>query len=193
MTPNPIQIKSPVRLVLNVGGGASRDVPKKYDGWTMHVLDIDRSCNPDICLDAMELDTLDPNSYDAIVCSHNLEHFYRHDVPKVLLGFLHVLKLHGYADIVVPSVNGAIRDMRERGLDLSDVWYRTSSGNPITFHDVFYGWNEAMSQGNLYYSHKCAFTPISLGNALLAAGFQSVNIWEDTMNLYATAFKQKQG
>ena len=33
--------------------------------------------------------------YDSVYCSHNLEHYHRHEVPRVLAGFRHVLKAGG--------------------------------------------------------------------------------------------------
>jgi hypothetical protein len=59
-------------------------------GWTHHLLDIDERVRPDVLGDARELASLVPaGTYDAVYCSHNIEHYYPHDVPKVLRGFLH--------------------------------------------------------------------------------------------------------
>lgn len=179
-------------IVLNVGGGTNRNLPPEFDGWDQVLLDIDPECKPDICLDAKKLKDLDGGQYDAVFCSHNLEHFYAHDVPVVLAGFLHVLKDGGFAQIAVPSLTRALDAMRERSLDIGDVWYRTSAGSPITFHDVLYGWGHAMEAGNLFYAHKCGFTRISLGDALLKAGFAGVRIGEDAFNLVAMAYKAEQ-
>ena len=91
-------------IVLNVGGGPSRILPEEYSGWEQVMLDIDLAVHPDICLDAKEIGTLEAGQFDAIYCSHNLEHFYRHDAEKVLRGFVHVLSEEGYAEILVPDV-----------------------------------------------------------------------------------------
>lgn len=174
--------------VLNVGGGASRVLPAEFDGWTQTSLDVDPLVQPDIVGDARDMHLqLMPADYDAVYCSHALEHFYRHDVPKVLAGFKHVLKPEGFAYIVVPNLNALIADMQGRGLDVDDVWYRTSGGQPITFHDVLYGWSVAMSNGNLHYAHKCGFTPISLHKVLADAGFTSIQLMEAGNNLMARA------
>lgn len=175
-------------IVLNVGGGASRVIPATFKGWDQHILDIDPAVNPDVCCDAKEMRKLKRSSYDAVYCSHNLEHFYRHDVPTVLAGFQHVLKATGFAQIAVPDIQALMAEVVAGGNDIEDTWYSSPSGR-ISFHDVLYGWDKAMSQGNLFYAHKCGFTEKSLGKALRAAGFKSVHIAKDGMNLHAYAFK----
>ncbi len=185
------QPKSATKSVLNVGGGSNRNLPPEYDGWNQVVIDIDPQVSPDICLDAKLMDELPGFNYDAAFCSHNLEHFYKHDVPLVLKGMLHVLKDGGFAHISVPSFSGMIAAMQRDRLDINDVWYRTSGGTAITFHDVLYGWNHAMENGNLYYAHRCAFTQASLSEALLKAGFDGVHIGDDGYNIVAKAYKGK--
>ena len=93
------------RRVLNVGG-ASKDIPipAHYTGWNHLLLDIDARRNPDVLCDARELELLEANQFDAIYCSHNLEHYYKHDGARVLRGFLHVLKADGFAEVAVPDL-----------------------------------------------------------------------------------------
>ena len=88
--------------MLNVGGNSKRiPIPAHYDGWEQQLLDIDPAGAPDIVSDAREMVGLPAGRYAAIYCSHNLEHYYRHDLPRVLAGFLHVLAPDGFADIRV--------------------------------------------------------------------------------------------
>lgn len=171
--------------VLNVGGGGNRQLPTYFAGWEHHVLDIDPNVGAEIVCDAKEMCKLKAAQYDAIFCSHNLEHFYRHDVPIVLAGFRHVLKPSGFAQIAVPDLMAVMRNMT----DPDDVWYRASS--PITFHDVLYGWDRAMSQGNLFYAHKCGFSEKSLTSVLRKAGFAKVLTAVDGYNIHAYAFMTK--
>jgi predicted SAM-dependent methyltransferase len=176
-------------IVLNVGGGPTRSLPACFDGWEQHLLDIDPAVNPDILCDALEMHTLPAAYYDAVHCSHNLEHFYAHDVPRVLAGFLHVLKPGGEAHIAVPNMQGLFDAMRDRNLDIGDVWYRTTTGMAITFHDVMYGWGPVMAEGNLFYAHKCGFTATTLSARLREAGFVDLVVWWDSYNLHARAKK----
>jgi predicted SAM-dependent methyltransferase len=174
-------------LVLNVGGGASRALPPAFNGWDQHLLDIDPEVKPDICIDAKKMSTLRANRYDAVYCSHNLEHFYRHDVPTVLAGFVHVLRPQGFAYIAVPDIERLMKDLIEGKKDLMDTWYRCPA--PISFHDVLYGWNAVMEEGNEYYAHKCGFTQKSITKALRESGFKSVYVASDGNSLHAYAFK----
>lgn len=154
------------------------------------MLDIDPTVKPDVCCDALLMTTLPARRYDAVFCSHNLEHFYQHDVPKVLEGFLHVLKKDGFAHIAVPDVLALMHAVVEGKRDLNDTWY-TCGGGPIRFHDVLYGWDKAMAAGNLFYAHKCGFSEKSLTKALKTAGFVSVFTSTANGNLEAFAFRSR--
>lgn len=170
-------------IVLNVGGGGGRHLPPEFDGWKQHVLDIDPSVNPEVCIDAKLMRQLAPGQYDAVFCSHNLEHFFRHEVPLVLAGMLWVLKPEGYAHILVPDMAALVKACT----DLDATWYMAGD-NPITFHDVMYGWGEMIAGGNHYYAHKCGFTPMSMHKALMAAGFAKTEISMDGFNIRAKAY-----
>ena len=164
-----------VRNVLNVGGGSKLiAIPPHYAGWNQLMLDIDANAKPDVLADARELERLEPALFDAVYCSHNLEHYYVHDVPKVLAGFAHVLKPEGFAEIRVPDVAAVAREMTERGRDMEDVLY-TSPAGPITVRDVLYGLGRAIQKTGVdFYAHKTGFTRRSLGDALRRAGFGTV-------------------
>lgn len=178
---------------LNVGGN-SKDipVPAYFDGWEHLLLDIDPTGNPDIVRDARELEQLEPNQFHAIYCSHNLEHYYHHEVPKVLQGFRHVLKSTGFALISVPDLESVMRSVFERGLDLDDVLYELDNGVSILVRDVLYGWGLKMkSSGQDYFSHKTGFTPKSLVTILKMHGFKYVFVQASSYNVTAVAFVRK--
>ncbi len=103
------------------------------------MLDIDPKGSPDIVCDARRLTDLESAGFDAVYCSHNLEHYYRHDVPLVLAGFLHVLKPGGFAHIRVPDLLAVMRKTLENQLDLEDTLYQAKAG-PIMVLDVLYGY-----------------------------------------------------
>jgi hypothetical protein len=178
--------------VLNVGGG-SRDLPERYAGWQQDLLDIDPANKPDILCDVRRLppDFVERSvgSYDAIYCSHVIEHLYQHELTAVLKSFIPLLTSDGVVEIFAPNLTHAMKSMLSANLDLNDVWYRTEAGLPVTFHDVFYGWSAAMQQGNLYFAHKCGFTALSLGVLLQSAGYARVVVTEEASNLHARANK----
>ena len=176
-----------LKTVLNVGGGG-RDLPALYKDYEQKLLDIDPNVQPDICADAKDMCKLKAGQFDAVYCSHTLEHFYRHDVSRVLAGFRHVLKPYGFAHIAVPDVLMLMEIMVKGGQDIEETWY-VSPGGPISFHDVLYGWNKAMANGNLFYAHKCGFSEKSLGDALKRARFPHVMTAVGDGNIVAFAFK----
>jgi SAM-dependent methyltransferase len=161
--------------VLNVGGSSKKvAIPEHYAGWNHLVLDIDPRRGADIVCDARELLTLAPAQFEAVYCSHNLEHYYRHEVPKVVAGFVHVLKDAGFAEIRVPDMPAVFRRMLDDGMDLEDVLYDAPAG-PIQVIDVIYGWSpEIEKSGNDFFAHKTGFSRKSLRGALHAAGFAEV-------------------
>ncbi len=178
------------KRVLNVGGGSKAiALPPQYAAFEHLLLDIDARGAPDIVCDARKLTTLEAAQFDAVYCSHNLEHYYRHDVPKVLAGFLHVLKDDGFAHIRVPDLNEVMRLAVERGLDIDDVLYQSPAG-PIMVLDVIYGYSvEIEKSGQDFYAHKTGFTVKSLVAALERAGFRRVYSMAGDLEVDALAFK----
>lgn len=178
--------------VLNVGGNDRRiPLPAHYLGWEHVLLDIDARVHPDIVCDARQLTLLPAAEFDAVYCSHNLEHYYRHDSRQVLHGFLHVLRDDGFAEIRVPDLNAVMQRAVDANLDIEDVLYQSGAG-PITVRDVIYGLAREIEQsGQDYFAHKNGFTPRSLYELLKAAGFKEVfvSVAAEAFEVRAFAFK----
>jgi predicted SAM-dependent methyltransferase len=106
-----------MRKVRDVGGN-SKDIPlpANYQGWENVLLDIDPRGKPDVVCDARELTSPEGGVYDAVYCSHDLEHRFRHDVPKVLAGFRHVPEDEGFARIRVPDPGEVMRQAVQKSL-----------------------------------------------------------------------------
>lgn len=179
------------KKVLNVGGNSKAiPLPAIYAGWEHHLLDIDPTGNPDIVCDARQLSTLPPGQYDAIYCSHNLEHYYRHDVAKVLAGFCHMLKPEGFAHIRVPDMTEVMRRAVQESLDIEDTLYQSGMG-PISVLDVIYGHGQQIERsGCEFFAHKTGFTCKSLTAALGRGGFTHACINAQGLEIGAFAFKQ---
>lgn len=180
------------KRVLNVGGNSKKiAIPAVFDGWEHLLLDIDPRCAPDVLCDARELGDMPAGQYDAIYCSHNLEHYYRHDVKKVLAGFMHVLRGDGFVFIRVPDMMEVMRFLVEEKGDIDDVLYQSSVG-PITAQDVFYGLgSEIENSGQDFYAHKTGFSEASLDAALHRAGFVHVASQCSNLEIIAFGFKQR--
>lgn len=180
--------------VLNVGGASKQiALPPHYSGWLHLLLDIAPGPDVDVVLDARKLATLDPMQFDAIYCSHNLEHYYRHDCDTVLRGFRHVLKPGGFVEARVPDMSSVLEVMVARGMDIDDVLY-TSAAGPISVHDVIYGWGAEIERSGVdFYAHKRGFTVKSLTLALERAGFAQAKVSASNggFEIRALAFKSE--
>lgn len=181
-----------MKAVLNVGGGANRNLlPGHYAGWRQDLLDIDPEVKPDVLMDARELLSATPAAYDAIFCSHNLEHYHRADCVKVIRGFDHVLAPGGFIEIWVPDFDAVVRHIVQRNLDIDDV-LRDSPVGPILVRDVIYGFHKEIERsGNDFYCHKTAFTKKSLETLLRSNGFGFSGVGShDYCQLFGYFFKQ---
>jgi ubiquinone/menaquinone biosynthesis C-methylase UbiE len=179
-----------VKKVLNVGGKSKAiPLPPQYAEFEHLLLDIDPGGLPDIVCDARMLTTLDAGQFDAVYCAHNLEHYYRHDVQRVLVGFWHVLKDGGFAHIRVPDIHEVMRVTIERNLDIDDILYQSPAG-PIMVLDVLYGYGvEIERSGQEWYAHKTGFTQKSLLRELQKAGFSRIYSGVGHLEIDAVAFK----
>lgn len=178
------------RILLNVGsGGKTIALPPHYDGWVAHYLDIDPAVAPDILCDARRLADLEGGGYDAIYCSHNLEHYYRHETATVLNGFRHMLKPDGFVELLVPDLEAVMRQVVQApNLDLEAKLYDSPAG-PITALDVIYGWGRHIAEtGVEFYAHKTGFTLVSLRRVLESCGFTTVYTGVGSLEIRAIAF-----
>ena len=189
--------KAAARRVLNVGGGSKGvALPPHFENWEQLLLDIDPRVGADLVCDARALrDSAEPGAYDAVYCSHNLEHYYRHDVDKVLQGFLHVLKAEGFAEIRVPDIGELIKLLAKNGLDIEQEIYSANIG-AITAHDMIYGYApEIEASGQDFYAHKTGFSRDSLLRALRTNGFGEIYFAPPLalLELHVFAFKSGAG
>jgi predicted SAM-dependent methyltransferase len=189
---SPVERKPGVKSVLNVGGNSKLiPIPDYFAGWQHDLLDIDPRGGPDLVCDARELRALAGGVYDAVYCSHNLEHYYRHDGLNVIRGFHHMLNETGFAEIRVPDIEQVMAALRERELELDDILYQSPAG-PISAHDVVYGLQrEIRDTGQDFFAHKTGFTPKSLGKILMDGGFPQVYVStsKEVLAVHALAFK----
>jgi hypothetical protein len=177
------------KTVLSIGAGGDLTVPEEYKGWKLHTLDIDPSVKPDIIADGRDLSVIKDSSYDAIYCSHNIEHYPRHDIAKLLIGFKRVLKARGHVNILTPDLGAVMQRVVREGLDIDDTLYVSPSG-PITVKDVIYGYGQQIEKsGDPFFEHKGGFTKKSLTKALKDAGFKNIKVTSSNLELKAIGTK----
>jgi SAM-dependent methyltransferase len=176
--------------VLNVGGNSkSIPLPPQYVDFEHLLLDIDPTGEPDILCDARDLASLQSGQLDMIYCSHNLEHYYKHDVRRVLDGFFHVLKPGGGIHIVVPDVMSVMKTVVDKNLDIDDVLYQSALG-PILVSDVLYGYGKQIEESGVeFFAHKTGFSHNSLVGAVLRAGFGHIHSGLGRYEVTVIAFK----
>ncbi len=150
------------KVILHAGcGGAS--LPEWLDGREVR-LDInpDVRPRPDVVASLTSLGEIGP--FDAIYCSHTLEHLYPWDGDIALKEFLRVLKPKGSAIIAVPDLTNVEAT--------EEILYESLSG-PISGLDMIYGWRKAV-QYNPYMEHHNGFVPETLEKMLVKAGFSEI-------------------
>lgn len=155
--------KLAVKTVLHVGCG--RDpLPEWLHDYQEVRLDIDPACEPHIVASMLALG--DIGEFDALFCSHAVEHLYPHQVPVALGEFRRVLKDGGFAVIFVPDLQDVTAN--------EEVLYVSPCG-PITGRDLFYGKADLL-EGHPYMAHHTGFVQSTLESAVKAAGFASVKV-----------------
>lgn len=154
-----------MKRVLHAGcGGANLPDYFPIKGAQEVRLDIDHSMKPDIVASLTDLGEV--GQFDAVFCSHCLEHLYPHEVPKALAEFARVLKPGGYAMVIVPDLEG---------LEVTDrVLYTTPAGLEVTAFDLFYGHRRLIGE-NPFMAHHSGFTKALLDGAMWDAGL-TVNV-----------------
>lgn len=169
--------------VLNAGAGSVKLISGDYDGWVKETLDINPNNKPDICMDVRNLLQMEDmkEKYDAVFCSHMLEHFPFREIQLVLLNLRHVLKKDGWLEILVPNVLEVIEYVANEKLDLDAVLY-TVGNYDIRAIDVLYGLGNTsyrMDFSNEFMAHKYGFSPKSLIESLHKSGFNIVDDYSE--------------
>lgn len=178
-----------LKKLLNIGGGSkSIPLPAGYEEYEHVLLDISPGPDVDIVCDARELNKFG-FLFDVIYCAHNLEHYSENDARFILRAMWCALKVGGLVDIIVPNIVYFINQMQLCKHDIEDIAY-TSPAGPIRYIDILYGYQQAIEK-NPFMKHSYGFTPKSLENALIKAGFENVRVFVsvDQSEIRAAGFK----
>ncbi len=152
-----------MRRVLHAGC-ANHALPEWFADYAETRLDIDPTYGPDIVASLTNLGPI--GKYDAVWCSHTLEHLYPHEVPVALREFRRVLNTGGAIVLLVPDLG----DVRPT----DDVLYETHAG-AVTGLDLIYGLRWTIEQ-TLHMAHHTGFTDKTMQAALDAAGFSKIDV-----------------
>jgi predicted SAM-dependent methyltransferase len=177
------------KRVLNTGSGSYSPERLHFafrsGDWKEVRLDIDKLVRPDIVGSISDMTAIANGSFDAIWCSHNLEHLHTHDVPRSLAEFRRVLMPDGFALITTPDLE-AIAELVVNGR-LEDTAYQSPAG-PITALDMLFGLSTSIAHGNFFMAHNTGFTADRLGRLLIEAGFAEVFVKRGTgFDIWAAA------
>lgn len=164
-----------MKTFLHVGCGYKRknETTSAFDTpeWRELRVDLDPDTQPDVVADIRDMQGVATGSMDALYSSHNIEHFFAHEIEQVLGGFRRVLKPDGFLVITCPDLQSICQLVAED--KLLDTAYDSNAG-PITPLDVLYGHRASLAQGKHFMAHRCGFTLKVLMGTLQAAGFDAV-------------------
>jgi len=181
------------KRVLNAGSGsyAARRLHPVFaqEAWNEVRLDIDPQSKPDVVASITDMKSaFSPQSFDAIWSSHTLEHLYAHEAPLALAEFKRVLRPDGFALITLPDLEAVASLVLDHGLE--EVAYISPAG-PITPLDVIFGHSASITRGQFYMAHRTGFTSASLGRQLADAGFATVLVKREGLDLWALGLMQE--
>lgn len=177
------------KLVLNAGCGfyapAKLHVAFRNADWKEIRLDVDERVQPDIVSSITDMKTVAPMTFDAVWCSHNLEHLHTFEVDKALSEFRRVLKPDGFALITSPDLESIAKLVIEGRVE--EVAYKSPAG-PITALDMIYGHSASIERGFHFMAHHTGFTTETLGRRLANSGFSEVLVTKgDGFDIWALA------
>jgi len=180
------------RLVLHVGCGPPYEDNLleifRTPEWRELRLDIDPDMRPDLVGNIVNMgDVVPSESVDAVWSSHNVEHVYAHEVPRVFGEFLRVLRPGGLAVITTPDLQRAAERIASGRLE--DPLYEASPGVAITPLDMVYGHGREIARGFDFMAHRTGYTARTLKRRLHDAGFARVRVRRqpDDLALWADA------
>lgn len=175
------------RTVLHVGCGPRPDrvLHWSFKGWRQLTVDVDPAVGPDIVASVTSMPDVGDASVEAVQASHMLEHLFPHEVPRALGEFLRVLRPDGDVLIQVPDIVQACAAIAEgRG----DRPLYQAPGGPITPMDMVFGYSRCVERSPAM-AHRTGFWAARLRQAVEAAGFAAVKVWNDQFDLFCVGQK----
>lgn len=183
----------PTKKLLNLGGDRvpPTNLPPVFKPGEWDVLRQGNKVEtqPHVLADLWHMPTVAQETMDAVYSSHNLEMLYVHQAQLALAEFFRVLKPGGFAIVSVSDVQAVAAYVAEGRLE--GKLYDSAMG-PVSPIDLLYGFRKDIEEGKRE-GHKCGFSAVTLARSLQKAGFTSVTVRREWINLWAVGFKLPQG
>lgn len=165
-------------LLLHVGCGGDPLPEWAAEKYAEIRLDISPDHNPHVCASMTDMGAI--GEFDAIHCSHALEHLMPHEVPLALSEFHRALRPGGFAVIFVPDLEDVAAT--------EDVLFTAPCGE-VTGLDLLYGLRKLLPVMP-HMAHRTGFVAGTIAAALHAAKFANVSVQRlENYNLMAIAVK----
>jgi SAM-dependent methyltransferase len=179
------------RQLLHAGcGPKGSELPPDLRSYHEVRLDADAGVNPDILASIVAMPAVPTESFDAVYCSHTLEHLFPHEVALALKEFHRVLKEDGLLLVYVPDLQSVGAMLAQ---DKADEPIYLSAIGPVTPLDMIYGHRASVAAGQVLMAHKTGFTASVMRRALALAGFPNPEIRRDRIHLMVRAIKEPKG
>ena len=175
------------KRVLNAGSGSATGViHPAFDpsAWKEMRIDIDASTTPDLLGSISDMrGVVEDGSFDAVWCSHCIEHLHDHEVLPALREFRRILSDAGFAIVSCPNLDAIAKLLVSE--DIESVAYVAPAG-PIRLLDMIFGHSPSIEAGHVHMAHKTGFTADRLGRLATRAGFAEARVLEgENIDLWA--------
>lgn len=184
----------PVRRVLNAGSGppGANSLHPVFEKsmWKERRIDIDPRAGADFVGSVTDMRSfIEDGSFDAVWCSHCLEHLYDHEAVPALREFRRILRDDGFALISSPNMDAIGKLLVSE--DIESIAYVAPAG-PIRLLDMIFGHSRSIAAGHVHMAHKTGFTADRLGRLATNAGFSETRVLEgDNLDLWAALMMPK--
>jgi SAM-dependent methyltransferase len=178
--------RGPAKRFLNAGSGPPvRAMHAAFDPvlWTEVRIDIDPSTTPDLIGSIADMQgVVEDASFDAVWCSHCIEHLHDHEVLPALREFKRILNDEGFAILGCPNFEAVARIAVSE--DIESVAYLSPAG-PVRLLDMVFGHSPSIKDGSVHMAHRTGFTVDRLGRLAAKAGFEARVLEGENYDLWA--------
>jgi SAM-dependent methyltransferase len=180
------------KRLLNAGSGpAIGAMHPAFDPsvWTEVRIDIDPRTAPDLVGTISDMHGIvEDGSFDAIWCSHCIEHLHDHEVLPSLREFRRILTDDGFAILSCPNLDAVARLVVSE--DIESVAYLSPAG-PVRLLDMIFGHSPSIEAGRVHMAHRTGFTVDRLGRLAAKAGFEARVLEGENYDLWAALMMPK--